>query len=87
MKYGVIVSRPNFLPYVIPVDEPSAAVVTTVTDNRELLCPLFVVDFESGEMFRVFEGENGYELSDRVTEKFGFLTKREPNQRPTTMEL
>ena len=47
-------------------------VVTTVTDNRDLAVPLFVVDFEAGEMFRVFEGENGYELSDRVTEKFGF---------------
>ena len=77
MKYGVIVSRPNFLPYVIPVDEPTPVAVSAVTDNRDLLTPLFVVDFEADKVYRVFETEGSFTLTDGAEEMLGFRTTME----------
>ena len=77
MKYGVIVSRPMFLPYVVPVDEPTAAQAMKVYESESILTPLFVVDFEADKLYRVLEGEGGYTLTEQAQEMLGFRTTAE----------
>ena len=87
MKYGVIVHSPNLLPYVVPVDEPTAKNVAEVYNSGSLVAPMFVIDFEAGEILRVFEDANGFSLSDKAQDKLGKNTKRDPDERSATMEL
>jgi len=87
MKYGVIVSRPNLLPYVIPLESVSPAAVTEAVEEDSLIHPFFVVDFEAGEILRVFEGESGYGLAGQATELLGFMTNLDPEHNPETMEI
>ena len=87
MKYGVIVHSPDLLPYVVPVDEPTAKNVTEVYSSGSLVAPIFVIDFEAGEILRVFEDANGFSLSDKAQDKLGKNTKRDPDERSATMEL
>ena len=87
MKYGVIVHSPDLLPYVVPVDEPTVRNVTDVAQSGSLVTPMFVIDFEAGEILRVFEDANGFSLSDKAQDKLGKNTNRDPDERSTTMEL
>ena len=80
MKYGVIVHSPNLLPYVVPVDEPTAKNVTEVYNSGSLVAPMFVIDFEAGEIFRVFEDASGFSLADKAKDKLGKNTKRDPDK-------
>ena len=87
MKYGVIVHSSDLLPYVVPVDEPTAKNVTEVYNSGSLVAPMFVIDFEAGEILRVFEDANGFSLADKAQDKLGKNTKRDPDERSATMEL
>ena len=87
MKYGVIVHSPDLLPYVVPVSEPTAVAAMDVYKSGSLIAPMFVIDFEAGEIFRVFEDDSGFSLADKAQDKLGKNTKRDPDQRSTTMEL
>ena len=87
MKYGVIVHSPDLLPYVVPVDEPTTRSVKEVAESGSLVTPMFVIDFEAGEILRVFEDVSGLSLSDKAQDKLGKNTKRDPDERSATMEL
>ena len=87
MKYGVIVSRPSLLPYVIPLENVSPAAVTKAVEGDSLINPFFVVDFEAGEILRVFKGEDGYDLTGRATELLGFMTDLGSDHNPEKMEI
>ena len=80
MKYGVIVHSPDLLPYVVPVDEPTAKNVTEVYNSGSLVAPMFVIDFEAGEIFRVLEDASGFSLADKAKDKLGKNTKRDPDK-------
>lgn len=86
MKYGVIAHSPDLLPYVVPVSEPTGAAAMDIYRSGSLITPMFVIDFDLGKIYRVFEDESGFSLVENTEQKLGKNTKRNPDMQAAPME-
>lgn len=77
MKYGLIVTRPQLLPYVVPIEEPTAVQAQKAYDEGDLVAPMFIIDFEASRVLRVMPSAEGYTLTDNAEELLGYRTTAE----------